>query len=100
MANAVIVYNGFAFNPHTSYEVTESYEYDEAEMTVVGTKFTILAKTIIAASPNLAGNPSHTGSDFYAGSTVHAARQKLSKAGGVLEFIHDGFGPVNYLQIN
>jgi hypothetical protein len=100
MPNASIIYNGYEFNELTSYEVTERYEYDEAETTVVGTTFQIRAKTFIAAEPASPGNV-HTDSSFYAGPVIHPIRQKLSKPGKQLIFKHDGFGPTpSYIEIN
>lgn len=100
MPNASIIYNDHEFNELTSYEVTERYEYDEAETTVVGTAFQIRAKTFIAAEPESPGNV-HTDSSFYAGPVMHPIRQKLSKPGKQLIFKHDGFGPSpSYIDIN
>ncbi|XZE18817.1 hypothetical protein SH449x_004122 [Pirellulaceae bacterium SH449] len=100
MPNAAIIYNDYEFNELTSYEVTERYEYDEAETTVVGTTFQIRAKTFIAAEPSSPGNV-HTDSSFYAGPVMHPIRQKLSKPGKQLIFKHDGFGPTpSYIDIN
>lgn len=96
--NARITYNGFEFNPHTHYEVTEQYEYDGPEMTVVGTRFFIRVRTIL--SPEPVGSFSHTGSAVYAGGDVLDARRKLSKSGGVLEFLHEGFSGPTYIRVN
>lgn len=100
MPNASIIYNDYEFNELTSYEVTERFDYDEAETTVVGTTFQIRAKTFIAAEPESPGNV-HTDSSFYAGPVIHPIRQKLSKPGKQLIFKHDGFGPSpSYIDIN
>lgn len=90
--NAAITYNGYEFPDRSKFRIDESYVYDDAQVTVVETKFKLRVETIICSLES-GSNDDHLASGNYAGREMHRVRQLLSKAGGQLQVKHDGWGP-------
>ncbi|AMV31334.1 hypothetical protein VN12_04400 [Pirellula sp. SH-Sr6A] len=107
MGLSIVTYNGYQFPDRSNVEVDEEFVYDQADWTVIETKFVVRVTTLITNeeqynSPvfNSSLEPDAQWQNIaaFAGPTMHRARQALSKAGGQLSILHDGFGP--HLEIN